>query len=70
MIPFLFIYHSPEETMISICCSEPKPDYKTLSDEEYQEFCRLVNMPRRKGYQLQKAQDRAYHQVLEESIPF
>jgi hypothetical protein len=56
--------------MISICCSEPKPDPKELTHEEYQKFCRLVNMLRKKGYQIEKAQDRAYHQVLEESIPF
>jgi hypothetical protein len=56
--------------MISICCTEPKPDYKNLSHEEYQKFCRLVNVLRRKGHQLEEAQDRAYHQVLEESIPF
>jgi hypothetical protein len=56
--------------MISICCIEPKLDPKTLSKEEYQKFCRMVNLLRRKGYQLEEAQDRAYHQVLEESIPF
>jgi hypothetical protein len=58
------------QTMISICCSEPKPDPKTLSKEEYQKFCQLVNMLRKKGYQLEEALNRAYHQVLEESIPF
>jgi hypothetical protein len=56
--------------MISICCTESKPEYKTLSHDEYQKFCRLVNILRKKGYQLEEAQDRAYHQVLEESIPF
>jgi hypothetical protein len=47
-----------------------KPDPKILSHEEFQKFCRLVNMLRSKGYQLEEAHDRAYRQVLEESIPF
>jgi hypothetical protein len=56
--------------MISICCTEPKADPKTLSHEEYQKFCRLVNILRRKGYQLEEAKDRAFHRVMEESIAF
>jgi len=56
--------------MISKCCSLPKPDYKELSPEEYQMFCRLVNGLRKKGYNLEEAQSKAYHQVVAESIPF
>ena len=57
--------------MISICCTVPKPDYHMiLSHEEYQEFCRFVHQLRNKGYRLEEAQDKAYHQILSDSIPF
>ena len=56
--------------MLSKCCSQPKPDYKELSAEEYQKFCLLVHRLRKKGYNLEEAQSKAYHQVVADSIPF
>jgi len=56
--------------MISICCTEPKPDYKKeLTPEEHKKFCQLVNMLRTKGDRLEVAQEKAYAMVMVESIP-
>jgi hypothetical protein len=56
--------------MISICCTEQKPDFKDLSFEEYKMFSRLVYLLRKQGYQVKEAQDKAYLFVLTSSIPF
>jgi hypothetical protein len=66
----IYFLHQEGIAMISICCTEPKPDYKILSHDEYREFCHLVHQLRKQGYPLKDAQDKAYHQVLVESIPF
>ena len=56
--------------MISICCTEPKPDYKKdLHPEEYKKFCQLVHMLKQKGDRLEVAQEKAYSIVMVESIP-
>jgi hypothetical protein len=57
--------------MISICCTELKPDYKAeLTPEEFEKFCYLVHTFKKKGERLADAQVKAYSQVLNNSIPF
>jgi len=57
--------------MISICCTELKPDYKKeFTPEEFQKFCKLVNQFSKQRYNLVSAQTMAYSKVLVESIPF
>ena len=56
--------------MVSICCTEPKPDYKKeLTPEEYKKFCKLVHMLKQKGDRLEVAQEKAYSMVMVESMP-
>jgi hypothetical protein len=56
--------------MISICCTEPKPDYKKeLTPEDYKKFCQLVNMLKKQGDRLEVAQEKAYSIVMVENIP-
>lgn len=55
---------------ISICCTEPKPDYKELTPYEKKVFCRMVYVLRKRGYLVADAQAIAYGKVLEESISF
>ncbi len=56
--------------MTSICCTIPPPDIKEFLPEEKQRFGFLVHQFRKQGYDLKLAQELAYHQVLDESIPF
>jgi len=56
--------------MISICCTQPKPDYNDLLPEQKKRFCFLVFQYRKKGYTIPEAQERAYSQMLSEEIPF
>lgn len=56
--------------MISICCSEPKPDYQDLTPDERKVFCRLVYLLRKRGYSIKDAQEVAYRKILEDSISF
>lgn len=55
---------------ISICCAEPKPDFKELTPDEKKVFCRMVYGLRKRGYSVADAQKVAYRKVLEDSIPF
>lgn len=55
---------------ISICCAEPKPDFKELTPDEKKDFCRMVYVLRKRGYSVGDAQAVAYRKVLEEGIPF
>lgn len=55
---------------ISICCEEPKPDYKELTPDEKKVFCRMVYVLRKRGYSVADAQATAYRNVLDASIPF
>lgn len=57
-------------TMISICCTLPKPDYQDLTQEERKVFCKIVYLLRKRGYSVTDAQVVAYRKVLEGSIPF
>lgn len=57
-------------TMISICCSQPKPDYQDLSTEERKVFCKLVYLLRKRGYPIKDAQEKAYRKILDDSVPF
>jgi hypothetical protein len=59
-----------EEAMTSICCTPKKPDYLDLSTEEKKKFCKLVYLLRKRGHSVKEAQEIAYRDVLEESIPF
>jgi hypothetical protein len=56
--------------MISICCSEPKPNYQDLSFEEYRTFFKLVYLLRERGYSVMEAQEVAFQKLLEERVPF
>jgi len=56
--------------MESICCTPDPPDYKSLLPEDRQRFGFLVHQLRKKGYHLKEAQERAYMQVVNESIPY
>jgi len=56
--------------MIKISCTPPPSDYKSLLPEEKQKFGFLVHQMRKKGLDLQTAQERAYMQVLADSVPF
>ena len=56
--------------MISICCTQPKPDYQDLSTEEKKTFCKLVYLMRKRGYSIEEAQEKAYRKILVESISF
>jgi hypothetical protein len=56
--------------MTSICCTYIKPDYLDLSTEEKKKFCKLVYLLRKRGHSIKEAQEIAYKQLLEESIPF
>lgn len=56
--------------MISICCTQPPPDYNSLLPEEKQKFGFLVHQMSKKGFDLTTAQERAYMLVLSDSIPF
>jgi hypothetical protein len=56
--------------MISICCSQPKPDYQELAYEERKVFCKLVYLLRKRGYSVADAQEVAYRKILEGSILF
>lgn len=57
-------------TMISICCSQPIPDYRELVSDEKKIFCRLVYLLRKRGYSVADAQEKAYRKILEDSISF
>jgi len=57
--------------MITYNRTYPTPDYKTeLTSEEKQSFGFLVNLYRKQGYALADAQNKAFFEVLAESIPF
>ncbi len=58
------------DTMVSVCCNEPKPNYDDLSIEEKKMFCRLVYLLRKRGYSVSDAQLVAYRRILDESIPY
>jgi len=57
--------------MITYNRTVPTPDYKTeLTPEEKQRFGYLVHVYRKQGYALADAQNKAYFEVLAQSIPF
>lgn len=58
------------QSMISICCSQAKPDYKDLNPDEKKTFSKLVYLLRKRGYRIEEAQDIAYLRILADSIPF
>lgn len=54
--------------MLSLCCTQPAPDYQELSHEESKIFCKLVYLYRKRGYSIADAQTVSYRKVLAESI--
>lgn len=56
--------------MISICCTEPKPDFQEFSDDEKKIFCRMVYFLRKRGCTVGEAQKVAFQQIFEDSISF
>jgi len=54
--------------MLSLCCTQPEPDYQDLSHEERKLFCKLVYLHRKRGYSIADAQAISYRRVLADSI--
>jgi len=52
----LNIINTQRESMISICCTLPKPNYTDLLPEQKQRFGFLVHQYRKKGYTISEAQ--------------
>ena len=54
--------------MLSLCCTQPAPDYQELSHEERTIFCKLVYFHRKRGYSIEDAQAISYRRVLADKL--